>query len=94
MENVIPWYGIILLGFGTVFVGLLALILIVKLMGIIVTAIEKKPAAQACAAAPETKETVEIADRGAFVAAVASAVATVMGKDVSGLRIHSIKKVN
>lgn len=94
MMSTVPWYGVILLGFGTVFVGLIVLILIVRLMGVIVAALEDKSAAAAPVKTAETEEAVEIADRGAFVAAIASSIATVMGTDVTGLRIHSIKKVN
>lgn len=90
-----PWLNTTLLGLGTVFFGLICLIFITKLMSAIITANEKKkaaapvPAAAAPAPAAET-----IANRGAFVAAVAASIATVMGTDVSGVRIHSIKKVN
>ena len=89
------WLNTTLLGLGTVFFGLICLIFISKLMSAVIVSAEKKktvvpePAPAAAAPAVET-----IANRGAFVAAVASAIATVMGKDVSGIRIHSIKKAN
>ena len=82
------WYNTILLGFGTVFVGLIVLIYIVKLMSAIVASSEHKKPAEAVAAAPVAAAAQEtIPDRGAFMAAVASAIATVMGKEVSVLRI-------
>lgn len=88
------WYNTILLGFGTVFVGLIALIFIVKLMSAIVAASEHKKPVEAAAAAPAAAAQEAIPDRGAFMAAVASAIATVMGTEVSGLRILSVKKID
>ena len=88
------WLNTTLLGLGTVFFGLICLIFITKLMSAIIVAGEKKkqPAASAPVAAVASEQDA-IPDRGAFVAAVSSALATVMGTEVSGLRIHSIKKV-
>ncbi len=89
------WLNTTLLGLGTVFFGLICLIFITKLMSAIIVASEKKkPTASAAAVAAAAPAAETIANRGAFVAAVASAIATVMGKDVSGIRIHAIKKVN
>ena len=102
---------VFVLGFGTVFVGLLALILIITLLGKIMkgsTAKEAQKAAQAvpaaqpaapvaAAAEPEpAPEPVaeEIEDRQSMVAAISAAIATVMGEDVSGIRILSITKVD
>ncbi len=88
------WYMVVLLGLGTVFIGLICLIFIIKLMSAILHAIERKNAktAQIAAAAPAV--TAGIPDRPALIAAVSACIATVMGTDVSGLRILSVKKVN
>ena len=84
------------LGFGTVFVGLICLIFIIKLMSVIFNALQgKKKAAPAPAAAVAPAPAAEeIPNRGQFIAAVSAAIATVMGTDVSGLRILSVKKIN
>ena len=85
---------VVLLGFGTVFIGLILLILVIMLMGKIVSSAESKkkvPEKAAPAAAPVQND--GIANRQEFVAAVSAAIATVMGTDVSGLRIKSIKKM-
>lgn len=86
-----------LLGLGIVFVGLVALVAIVKLMGAIMKSAGSKkeklpeiPAQQAVEPAPE----VTGADHGEMIAAVSAALATVMGKQVTGIRILSMKKVN
>ena len=91
------WLNTTLLGLGTVFFGLICLIFITKLMGALVQAFQKKSEAAPANAAPApaaAAAAADIPDRPAFVAAVASSIATVLGTDVSGLRIHSIKKVN
>ncbi len=107
----LPFPTVFVLGFGTVFVGLIALILIITLLGKIMAGSAKKeaekaakampaqqPAAPAVAAAePEAAPepmAEEIEDRQSMVAAISAAIATVMGEDVSGIRILSITKVN
>ena len=65
--------------------------------------VEKETAAKAAAApvaaaaepepAPEPAVE-EIEDRQSMVAAIAAAIATVMGEDVSGIRILSITRLN
>lgn len=93
MANTPDWYVVVLLGFGTVFIGLICLIYIIKLMSVIIRSLDDKKTPAPAAAAPVAKKE-EIVNRGEFVAAVSAAIATAMGTDVSGLRIHSIKKVN
>ena len=97
METLLTGLSTFGLGFGTVFVGLICLILIIKLMSVILAAKPAKdksaaPAGQQAsapaAAAPE------IGNRGQFIAAVSAAIAAAMGTDVTGLRILSVKKVN
>ncbi len=69
-----------------VFAGLIALINILKAVRRMQDRLEQAEAA-ASAAAPA------IANRGELVAVAASCIAEVMGKEVSGLRIVSIKQV-
>ncbi len=86
-----------LLGLGIVFVGLVALVVIVKLMGSVMKSIESRktglPEIQ-----PQTQQPSEPAvtedNHGELIAAVSAALATVMGKQVTGIRILSMKKVN
>lgn len=79
-----------LLGLGIVFIGLVALIVIIKIMGAIMRGSHKAKAvptqaSEPAAAAPE-------GDRGEIIAAVSAAIATVLGESVSGIRIVSFKK--
>ena len=86
------WLSTMILGLGTVFVGLLALIYIIKLLSYLCGIFGKKAAAVSVpAAAPAGADT--IADRPQFIAAVSAVLATIMGTDLTGLRIVSVKKV-
>lgn len=84
-----------LLGLGIVFVGLVALIVIIKIMGTIMSRVTAKKMP-----APVVREEIHPSpahnepDHGELVAAVSAAIATVMGKQVSGIRILSMKKVD
>jgi sodium pump decarboxylase gamma subunit len=79
-----------LMGMGTVFVGLICIILLIDLMSFLCR--EKQPAASApaptvpAAAAPDTLSP-------QAVAAVSAAIAEELGNDVSGIRILSAKKL-
>ena len=96
------WLSTTLLGLGTVFAGLIGLILVSKVMSFFcMKAANKKAAVPVPAAAPAPAPAAVapapadgISDRPAFVAAVSAAIATVMGANVSALRIVSIKKVD
>lgn len=84
------------LGMGTVFVGLICLILICYIMGSVIKLFVKseKPEAEAVAqATPAPQTTTSIANKGEFAAAVAAAIAEDLGTDVTGIRIKSVKKL-
>ena len=91
MENISSAL-VMVLGMGTVFAGLIMLILLTKLMSVVIgrgKGAEQPKAAPVAAAAPAAG----ISDRKAFDAAIAAAIATYMGNEPEGLRIHSIKRV-
>ncbi len=95
MGNLPLWLSTTILGFGTVFIGLIALILIISLTSLIINSLNSKKKEEPVKAVPASAANGnEIANRQEFVAAVSAAIATVMGKDVSGLRIRSIKKIS
>ena len=85
------------LGLGTVFVGLICLILICYIMGALVRAFTKKnedeAAPSASVQAPVQQAKATIANKGEFAAAVAAAIAEDLGTDVTGIRIKSVKKL-
>ncbi len=80
------------LGIGTVFVGLVCLVVLISIMNVIFKLIkpkeQKAPAAKPVASAADDKMDDET------VAAVSAAIAETLGRDVSGIRITSIKKIN
>ena len=94
LDNISPVF-VLLLGMGTVFFGLFCLIVLTKLMSKVLG--EGKEAAVKAAptavAAPVQATAPDVADRKAFDAAIAAAIATYMGGEPQGLRIRSIKKV-
>ena len=79
-----------LMGMGTVFFGLICLIVLTMIMGKIVggraAPAAPAPAAAAPAAAPEP-------NRQEVVAAVSAAIAEELGTSITGIRIVSMKKL-
>lgn len=91
----------ILLGLGTVFVGLIAIIIICKITGFFCnlnSAKADEPEAENAAAAAPVAQTAEksidsTVDRGELAAAISVAIAENLGTDAAGIKILSIKKV-
>lgn len=80
-----------LMGMGTVFFGLICLIVLTMIMGKLVGG-RAAPAAAApvpAAAAPAAPE----GNRQEIAAAVAAAIAEELGTDITGIRILSMKKL-
>ena len=89
-ESGVPDYLVVLLGFGTVFIGLVCIVLMIELMHAIVgKAVKNKAPAEEAAPAAQPIE-----NRQEIIAAVAAVLAEELGTDVSALRIHSFKKIN
>lgn len=88
MENIPNWF-VICLGVGTVFVGLICIIIICKIMSVFCGI--RKEEAPAPAAAPAAA--VPIENRQEILAAVTAVAAEEMGTDVSAIRVLSFKKL-
>lgn len=85
---------VILLGLGTVFVGLICLIVICYIMGAIVKGLTKQKMEEAPNTAPAPASTSKaVINKGEFAAAIAAAIAEDLGTDVTGIRIKSVKKI-
>ncbi len=84
---------VVCMGIGTVFVGLICIIILCKIIGAICMASEKnnsKPVKEA----PVTATVAEpIQNRQEIVAAVSAVIAEELGKDISAIRILSFKKI-
>ena len=93
-SETIPNWLVIAMGIGTVFVGLICIIIICKIMSLFFVKRSKSDTvvpATPVAAAP-AKETV-IENRQEIIAAVAAVAAEELGTDISAIRIHSFKKI-
>ena len=80
------------MGVGTVFIGLLCIVLLCLIMSAVCRAFEKKPKTAEASAAPVAVEK-PIENRQEIIAAVSAALAEEMGTDISAIRIHSFKKI-
>ena len=83
---------VVALGMGTVFTGLVCIVILCSIMSAICNKFVAKPAKAAPAPKAQAPAKVQIANKGEFVAAIAAAIAEETGEDVSGIRILSIKQ--
>ena len=83
---------VVLMGLGTVFAGLLCIILLVPLMSWVCSGTGAPKAAPQAAAAPAGIPAAGTVTPS-MMAAISAAIAEDMGTDVSAIRIVSIKKV-
>ena len=92
---------VVAMGVGTVFVGLICIILLIKLMSMVTALFTANAPAQAAPAAPAATPapaapaaSTAIENRAEIVAAVCAAAAEEMGTDISALRVVSFKKIS
>lgn len=81
---------VVVMGVGTVFVGLICIIVLCKIVGLFCTIGSKNEVATKTQT-PTTSTVIE--NREEIIAAVTAACAEEMGKDVSALRVVSFKKI-
>ena len=85
---------VVAMGIGTVFIGLICIVIICKIMSAILA--PKKSESEntdvaPVASAPAAPAVIE--NRQEIIAAVSAVIAEELGTDVSALRIHSFKKI-
>lgn len=91
MTDMSNWF-VVLMGIGTVFVGLICIIVLSYVMSAVCRTGSKQPvAAESAAAAPAKAES--IPNRQAMIAAISAAIAEDLGTDLAGIRILSVKKL-
>ena len=83
---------VVALGMGTVFAGLVCIVILCTIMSAICNKFLVKPEKAAPTPAVQTPKKAQIANKGEVVAAIAAAIAEETGEDVSGIRILSIKQ--
>ena len=84
------------MGMGIVFFGLVCIIILCSIMSAILknsTAKKKEETAAAPAAATQPVQEAQIPNREEMVAALSAVIAEELGKDVSAIRIVSLKKL-
>ena len=87
-------WQVCVIGVGIVFLGLVCLIIICSIMGVFFKGKKQEPKKpQAIAPKPQASESLNIPNRQEFIAAVSAVIAEELGKDISGIKIVSIKKV-
>lgn len=84
--------GVVGMGIGIVFTGLVCLVFICWLLGKIVSSISSKEEQTEAAAKAEPVSDV-IPNREEMIAAVSAVVAEELGKDISAIRVVSFKKL-
>ena len=83
---------ICLLGMGTVFVGLICIIILCKLMSLVCGLFPEKEAAAKSAPVKRDASAAPIANKQEIVAAACAAIAEDLGTDVKNIRVVSFKK--
>lgn len=84
---------VVAMGLGTVFTGLICIIIMSSIMSAIVKAIEgNKPVPVPAAPAGTSAGVIE--NKQEIIAAVSAVIAEELGTEASNIRIHSFKKVN
>lgn len=86
----IPNWLVVVMGIGTVFVGLICIIIICKIMSLFFVN-KKAKAPEVKAEAPAKPQVIE--NRQEIIAAVTAVIAEEMGKDINALRVVSFKKL-
>ena len=84
------------LGIGTVFIGLICIVLLCKIIGSICGVRKpntKEVSNQQSNATPVSTAKAVTANRGEIVAAISAAIAEELGTEVTGIKIVSIKKI-
>ncbi len=84
------WFTVAM-GIGTVFLGLIAIIILCKIIGLFCSASVKKEEKAQAVKAPAKSEKIE--NRQEIIAAVSAVIAEELGTDISALRILSFKKI-
>ena len=88
---------VVVLGVGTVFIGLICLILLCKIVGLLCNIANKgkdtNPVTPPAAVTAPIATSEPIENRQEIIAAVSAAIAEELGTDISALRILSFKKI-
>ena len=84
---------VVALGISVVFIGLIAIIILCKIMSVLCSMSDKKDATTTTTPPIVVPDAQPIANRQEIIAAVSAAVAEELGTDISAIRILSFKKI-
>lgn len=91
-EKIANWM-VVVMGVGTVFVGLICIIVLCKIMGLFFASSAKTEKVKAKENSAPAVQSAVIQNRQEIIAAVTAAAAEEMGKDISAIRVISFKKL-
>ena len=89
----IPNWFVVVMGIGTVFVGLICIILLCSILGVICKAFVKEDKAPEVKPQATTKNLPMPENKQEIVAAVAAVIAEELGTQVEALKVVSFKRV-
>lgn len=89
----IPNYFVVIMGVGTVFIGLICIIILCKIISLFCKSSENKATTAPAAVTSAPAASQPIANKQEIIAAVSAVVAEELGTDVSAIRILSFKKI-
>lgn len=89
----VPNWFVVVMGVGTVFVGLICIIVLCKIIALFCREKKNTEAKEEIKAGPVKAVEVPIENRQEIIAAVAAVCAEELGTDVSAIRIHSFRKI-
>ena len=90
----IPSWFVVVMGIGTVFIGLICIIVLCSLLGVLCKSLVKEEAKpQAAATAPVANSLPMPENKQEILAAVCAVIAEEIGTDVEALRVVSFKRV-
>lgn len=84
---------VVLMGIGTVFFGLICIILLSMAMSAVCRSMGGAPVPVPAAPTPAPAASAAVPNRQALIAAISAAIAEEEGADLSGIRILSVKKL-
>ena len=81
------------MGMGTVFIGLICIVIICSIMSLVMRAFSKQKPAAPAKAAPVATANLPIQDKQAIIAGTCAVIAEELGTDVSNIRVLSFKRI-
>ncbi len=89
----VPNWFVVVMGVGTVFVGLICIIVLCKIIALFCRDKKNTVVKEEIKAQPVKVTEAPIENRQEIIAAVAAVCAEELGTDVSAIRIHSFRKI-